>query len=260
MDVSFLARPAAICVKRSMGVGCCRSAIGKEPSPGFFSIAAVQLGSSSISTIWSMLLENRGQGRIVGYRCGKRLNCACIALIEQMSVRKEGDNGCNATMFKFFLLLLTSFLICAQTSAASLEPVRLQLKWQHQFQFAGYYAALEKGYYRDAGLEVEIIPSVPGQDPFRQVLDGKAEYGVGTTDLLLLREQGEPGSRAGGYFSTLATGPDGPEKAGVQSLHDFIGQPLMIEPGSPNCLPICAVRASMMPASFPTMLSMPAHC
>jgi ABC-type nitrate/sulfonate/bicarbonate transport system substrate-binding protein len=38
----------------------------------------------------------------------------------------------------------------------ALEKVSLQLKWLHQFQFAGYYVALEKGFYRDAGLDVEI--------------------------------------------------------------------------------------------------------
>jgi ABC-type nitrate/sulfonate/bicarbonate transport system substrate-binding protein len=41
-------------------------------------------------------------------------------------------------------------------SVHALEKVSLQLKWLHQFQFAGYYVALEKGFYRDAGLDVEI--------------------------------------------------------------------------------------------------------
>ncbi|MCE9580464.1 MAG: ABC transporter substrate-binding protein, partial [Deltaproteobacteria bacterium] len=37
---------------------------------------------------------------------------------------------------------------------AASEHVVLQLKWRHQFQFAGYYAAQLQGYYRDAGLDV----------------------------------------------------------------------------------------------------------
>ena len=36
------------------------------------------------------------------------------------------------------------------------EKVRLQLKWQHGFQFAGYYAAEQQGYYAQAGLKVEL--------------------------------------------------------------------------------------------------------
>lgn len=45
--------------------------------------------------------------------------------------------------------------------AAALEQVSLQLKWKHQFQFAGYYQALEQGFYRDAGLDVAIREAVP---------------------------------------------------------------------------------------------------
>jgi ABC-type nitrate/sulfonate/bicarbonate transport system substrate-binding protein len=37
------------------------------------------------------------------------------------------------------------------TNNAALDKVRLQLKWYHQFQFAGYYAALQQGYYEEAG-------------------------------------------------------------------------------------------------------------
>jgi len=40
-----------------------------------------------------------------------------------------------------------------------LEVVTLQLKWQHQFQFAGYYAAKAQGFYEEAGLDVRIVES-----------------------------------------------------------------------------------------------------
>jgi signal transduction histidine kinase len=75
---------------------------------------------------------------------------------------------------------------------APLGRVTLQLKWRHQFQFAGYYAALAKGFYREAGLDVELREAQPGLDPTHEVLAGKAEYGVGNSDLLLLRHRGEP--------------------------------------------------------------------
>ena len=45
-------------------------------------------------------------------------------------------------------------LLSLGLSFAEPAKVRLQLKWYHQFQFAGFYAALEKGFYRDAGLDV----------------------------------------------------------------------------------------------------------
>jgi len=73
-----------------------------------------------------------------------------------------------------------------------LEPVVLQLKWQHQFQFAGYYMAVAKGYYQSAGLDVKIIPATPGSDPAQAVIDGTADFGIGTSELLLMRAKGAP--------------------------------------------------------------------
>ncbi len=57
-----------------------------------------------------------------------------------------------------FLLLFFYLTPTPATAQQSLEPVTLQLKWKHQFQFAGYYMALEKGYYKEAGLDVTIQP------------------------------------------------------------------------------------------------------
>ncbi|HLP24689.1 MAG TPA: ABC transporter substrate-binding protein, partial [Acidobacteriota bacterium] len=61
-------------------------------------------------------------------------------------------------------------------AAEPLERVTLQLKWRHQFQFAGYYAAIERGFYREAGLEVELREAVPGRDPVESVLRGEADF------------------------------------------------------------------------------------
>ncbi|NTW39942.1 MAG: ABC transporter substrate-binding protein, partial [Cellulomonadaceae bacterium] len=47
----------------------------------------------------------------------------------------------------------------ADTGSSELTPVKLQLQWLTQAQFAGYYAAVAQGYYEDEGLDVEIIPS-----------------------------------------------------------------------------------------------------
>ncbi len=52
------------------------------------------------------------------------------------------------------LILLVFFTLIFSLHAN--EKVTLQLKWLHQFQFAGYYAAKEKGFYEELGLDVEI--------------------------------------------------------------------------------------------------------
>jgi diguanylate cyclase (GGDEF)-like protein/PAS domain S-box-containing protein len=85
-----------------------------------------------------------------------------------------------------FLLLL----ICGPASA--LEPLVLQLNWKHQFQFAGYYAAIEKGYFRAAGFDVSLRELAEGDDPVDIVLDGDADFGIAASELALYRGKGKP--------------------------------------------------------------------
>jgi two-component system sensor histidine kinase EvgS len=89
-----------------------------------------------------------------------------------------------------FISFLNVGAVCAQK--ASPEPVTLQLRWFHQFQFAGYYAAIEKGFYAEEGLQVSLREFEPGKDRIAPVLEGKAQYGVGDPALLRLRFQGKP--------------------------------------------------------------------
>jgi len=83
-------------------------------------------------------------------------------------------------------------LLCLATPARALEPISLQLNFTHQFQFAGYYAAIEQGYYREAGLEVTLREGIGVPHAEAAVLTGLAEYGVGNSTLLLSRMAGKP--------------------------------------------------------------------
>jgi len=74
----------------------------------------------------------------------------------------------------------------------ALEKVTLQLKWKHQFQFAGYYAAVKNGYYRDADLEVELIERTSNKTPFDSVLEGDADYGVAGSEIISEWLAGKP--------------------------------------------------------------------
>lgn len=83
-----------------------------------------------------------------------------------------------------------------EATTAEEEPqeqtaVTLQLKWVTQGQFAGYYAALEQGYYEDEGLDVTIKPGGPDIVPEQVVLGGQAEFGINWLDnTLATRDQG----------------------------------------------------------------------
>ena len=59
-----------------------------------------------------------------------------------------------------------------------LKPVKLQLQWFTQAQFAGYFAALEKGFYRDEGLDVEILEGGVDIVPQTVLAQGNADFAI----------------------------------------------------------------------------------
>ncbi|MBT6613089.1 MAG: ABC transporter substrate-binding protein [Deltaproteobacteria bacterium] len=91
----------------------------------------------------------------------------------------------------FLIFLLT---ICtANADNSNDSPVILQLSWFHQFEFAGYYAALEKGYYQKEGIKNVIInPGGPALDEAQLVAAGQAQYGVLSSELLVKWINGLP--------------------------------------------------------------------
>lgn len=115
---------------------------------------------------------------------------------------------------------------------APLDRVTLQLKWQHQFQFAGYYAAIAQGYYRAAGLDVLLREAQPGRDPVEAVLHGSADFGVGTSELVLLRDRGEPVVVLAAIFQHSPLVLLARHTAVVNDLQSLHDQPIMIEPQS----------------------------
>jgi diguanylate cyclase (GGDEF)-like protein/PAS domain S-box-containing protein len=98
----------------------------------------------------------------------------------------------NVLLFAILLVI-----VIATTPAFSESPpstglhkkIRLQLKWRHQFQFAGYYAAVEKGFFRDKGLDVQLIEGRPGINPVEELLSGKVDFIIDSPAVLIKRQQ-----------------------------------------------------------------------
>ena len=90
---------------------------------------------------------------------------------------------------------LLSTLTAAQPGRppAALTQVTLQLQWVTQAQFAGYYAAIDKGLYQDEGLEVTIKVGAVDIVPQQVVASGGADFGIAwLPKVLASREQGAP--------------------------------------------------------------------
>jgi two-component system, NarL family, sensor histidine kinase EvgS len=103
----------------------------------------------------------------------------------------------------FFILFLQNFLF-ANSVSTNLEKVTLQLEWKHQFEFAGFYAAIEQGYYKDVGLEVEIREFKEGINITDEVLSGNATFGISSSALILEKLNKKPVVLIASYFKQNA--------------------------------------------------------
>ena len=88
---------------------------------------------------------------------------------------------------KFIFIFLYFFVTvyAEDRQFLNLEKIKLQLQWKHQFEFAGFYAAKEKGFYRDVGLDVEFIQKKSKTNIVNEVLTSSADYGLTDSSLLI---------------------------------------------------------------------------
>ncbi len=128
---------------------------------------------------------------------------------------------------RWLLAALLAALLGSQSALAA--PVRVHLKWLHQFQSAGFIVALEKGYYRREGLDVRLIEGGPGKAPVETMLAGGCEFAVADSGALLYRAEGKPVVLLASLFQhspqVLYTSDR------IQRLEDLAGKRVMMQPG-----------------------------
>jgi len=85
----------------------------------------------------------------------------------------------TVTLLSLIISILLSVVGCKPESApVALQTIRVQVMWVPNAQFAGYYVAMEKGFYRDVGLEVIFNPYDERTSVRNSVMEGKAEFGI----------------------------------------------------------------------------------
>lgn len=154
-----------------------------------------------------------------------------------------------------FLVIGALCVLLGPVCAQALESVSLQLSWMHQFEFAGFYAALEKGYYAEEGLAVTLREGGSrARSPLQTVVSGKATYGLAGSELLLSRLQGEPVVALAPIFQHSAAVVLTRKGSGIFSPQDMAGR--FIEMGEPdNDLEIRAMlRAEGIPGEHVTRI------
>jgi diguanylate cyclase (GGDEF)-like protein/PAS domain S-box-containing protein len=96
--------------------------------------------------------------------------------------------------------LWIAFVVLYTSAWSDVTEVSVQLRWHHQFQFAGYYAAVHKGFYRKEGLNVTLIEGGSAINPVSTVLSGKADFGVSNSSLIIDYMNGKPVVMLGPIF------------------------------------------------------------
>ncbi|WP_137700625.1 ABC transporter substrate-binding protein [Marimonas lutisalis] len=127
--------------------------------------------------------------------------------------------------------LMTTVMAGAMAAAASLaqaaDDVTLQLKWVTQAQFAGYYVALEKGFFEEEDLNVTIKPGGPDIAPTQVIAGGGADVTVEWMPAALAaREKGLPLVNIAQPFKSSGMMLTCRKDAGVESTDDFKGKTL----------------------------------
>ena len=91
------------------------------------------------------------------------------------------------------LAAIGAALLGTTAAARAADPVTLQLKWVADAQFAGYYVAKDKGFYKEAGLDVTIKPGGPDVNPEQVLAGGGADVVIDwMPSALATREKGSP--------------------------------------------------------------------
>jgi NitT/TauT family transport system substrate-binding protein len=124
-------------------------------------------------------------------------------------------------------LLSAVALAAASFGAAAQDKLTLQLKWVTQAQFAGYYVAKDKGFYKDAGLDVTIKAGGPDINPSQVIAGGGADVIVDwMPSALATREKGVPIVNIAQVFQRSGMQLTCRNDSGVKTPADFKGKTL----------------------------------
>jgi PAS domain S-box-containing protein len=116
-----------------------------------------------------------------------------------------------------------------QAETAALEPVTLQLKWTHGFQFAGFYAADIKGFYRDEGLDVTIRQQTTHHHFFETLVAGGTDYCLANgSGVVVGYLQGKPIQVLAVIFQHSPNVLLSRRDSGIRSPADLVGRRVML--------------------------------
>ena len=94
-------------------------------------------------------------------------------------------------MILLIVMTLPGYLYAVENTTQTPEKVSLQLKWKYQFQFAGFIAAKEKGFFKDEGLDVELLEYIPTTNTLLDLEEGKTTFALSDSSVILEATKGK---------------------------------------------------------------------
>ncbi len=128
------------------------------------------------------------------------------------------------------LTFVSSFLSAESAHASGARftgtplPVNLYLRYYHQFQFAGYYAAEKQGFYRNAGIDVKIVEGRPAAYEVDFILEKPGRFGIGNANLVGERGLGKPIVALTPIFQHSPAVLIALESSGIRKPSDLVGK------------------------------------
>jgi NitT/TauT family transport system substrate-binding protein len=147
---------------------------------------------------------------------------------------------CYRAMASVILLVLSALGATARAE----DAITVRLKWFNQAQFAGFYVAQEKGYYKSAGLAVNIQPGGPDFPAVQMITGGNEQFGVtGADQILIARSKGVPVVALGVIYRRNPFVLFSLAKSGIKMPADFTGKKVGLKIGGNEELIYRAVLA-----------------
>jgi NitT/TauT family transport system substrate-binding protein len=171
-----------------------------------------------------------------------------LALVARLSPRGANDASLGEGHATFRIVLLAVVVIAILLAGCGKKPaedlasapdappltkVRFQTDWYPQAEHGGFYQALARGFYREAGLDVEIVPGGPGPGVAPRLVSGTADLGMGQSDDVVVHvSNGLPFVIVGVHMQHDPQGILVHEESPVQSFADLDGRAVMAVPAS----------------------------
>lgn len=129
--------------------------------------------------------------------------------------------------FSILIIIFALFISACGSTQASAAPdkVTVQLSWFHGVEYAGFYSAIEKGYYADENIEVTLNPGGPELNPIDEVNNGNAQFGIGQGDsLITARANGQNFVAVATIFRNNPLAITSLKEDNIQKPEDLVGK------------------------------------